>query len=554
MKKLTYIATIAGSLFLTTSCVDLTQEPQSFITEEEYFASMDLEGIKQAATALYTDLWNGNYGFNCRIQRINVCADDITYRAAKANNELANYYRLSPNITANTADFDTTWSLFFAVINNANKLINNTVIPSDAQEAEAFKNVLGEAYFLRGLAYFYLVRMYGDVPLILKGEDASTYMPRTAVAEIYDKAIVPSLQTAVEWLPETSRNSSSTPSKWAAEACLADVYMTMAGWPLNKGQEYYSLAATAAKDIIDNSGLYLTSEYSELWKEANKTQTNEVMFALHHSATLKTASNYGKSYYPSDFSPNAGWADYYANEAFFLSYPDDDRKAWNYMTEWDTKSGHVTYAESADKLPAISKYYDYDNGAPGKSAQANGITCIYRYADVLLMHAEAAYYLNKEDEARDMVNKVRQRARQSSYCQGFVVGDPRVYTFPETAPNVPDIAESVTGQALLEAIWHERRLELAMENIRTFDLIRTGRLLDRVSKVKDQYRTGGAGPINTNNGAEQEIRIPGIAENIQTYCLKVSVPGIGGGERYLPLLAIPDTEITYWNIEPNQNN
>ena len=44
------------------------------------------------------------------------------------------------------------------------------------------------------------------------------------------------------------------------------------------------------------------------------------------------------------------------------------------MTEWETKNGHVTYKESADKLPAISKYYDYDNGAPGKSAQANGIT------------------------------------------------------------------------------------------------------------------------------------------------------------------------------------
>lgn len=99
-------------MFLTTSCVDLTQEPQSFITDEDYIASMDLTGLQQAATGLYNDLWNGNYGFNCRLQRINVCADDITYRAAKANNELANYYRLSPNITANTADFDTTWSLF----------------------------------------------------------------------------------------------------------------------------------------------------------------------------------------------------------------------------------------------------------------------------------------------------------------------------------------------------------------------------------------------------------------------------------------------------------
>ena len=142
MKKLAYIATIACSMFLTTSCVDLTQEPQSFITDEDYIASMDLTGLQQAATGLYNDLWNGNYGFNCRLQRINVCADDITYRAAKANNELANYYRLSPNITANTADFDTTWSLFFAVINHSNTLINKTVLPENADQAKKFEEVL----------------------------------------------------------------------------------------------------------------------------------------------------------------------------------------------------------------------------------------------------------------------------------------------------------------------------------------------------------------------------------------------------------------------------
>lgn len=462
---MTYIAAIAGSLFLTTSCVDLTQEPQSFITEEEYFASMDLEGIKQAASALYTDLWNGNYGFNCRMQRINVCADDITYRAAKANNELAYYYRLSPNITANTADFDTTWSLFFAVINNANKLINNAVIPADEQEAQQFKNILGEAYFLRGLAYFYLVRMYGNVPLILKGEDASTYMERTDVATIYDQVIVPSLKTAVEWLPEISRNSSATPSKWAAEACLADVYMTMAGWPLKKGQEYYSLAATAAKDIIDHSGLYLTSEYSELWKEVNKTQTNEVMFALHHSATLKTASNYGKSYYPSDFSPNAGWSDYYANESFFLNYPDDDRKAWNYMTEWDTKSGHVTYPESADKLPAISKYYDYDEGAPGKSAQSNGITCIYRYADVLLMYAEASTRATNSVNAQAL-NAIQEVQKRAGYADD-------------------ELTTTTDPTAFETAVFNERGWEFFAEMKRWFDLVRLEKVGETRSEVWD---------------------------------------------------------------------
>ena len=71
MKKLAYIV-ITSSMFLTTSCVDLTQEPQSFITAEEYIARMDLTSLQQATTGLYNDLWNGNYGFNCRLQRIDV--------------------------------------------------------------------------------------------------------------------------------------------------------------------------------------------------------------------------------------------------------------------------------------------------------------------------------------------------------------------------------------------------------------------------------------------------------------------------------------------------
>lgn len=475
MKKLIYIAALASSMFTTTSCVDLTQEPQSFITEEEYIKRMDLESLQKATTALYTDLWQGNYGFNCRLQRINVCADDITYRAAKANNELAYYARLTPNITANTADFDTTWGLFFTVISNANKLINNTVIPSDETQAKAYQSVLGEAYFLRGLSYFYLVRMYGDVPLVLNGPDATVNMPRTSVAEIYDKAIVPSLKTAVDWLPKTSRNVSATPSKWAAEACLADVYMTMAGWPLKKGQEYYALAASSAKDIIDNAGLILTDEYSELWKEANKAQTNELMFAIHHDAGLKTASNYGKSYYPADFYPNAGWADYYANEDFYLNYPNDDRKAWNYMTEWEIKAKDekgedigklVNYKDSGDKLPAISKYYDYDAGAPGKSAQANGITCIYRYADVLLMYAEASTRATNSvnADALDAIQKVQKRAGYAD-SQLTTTTDPTAFT---------------------TAVFNERGWEFFAEMKRWFDLVR----LEKVSDVKSDVWQG----------------------------------------------------------------
>ena len=464
MKKLIYLTAIAGSLLLTTSCVDLTQEPESFITEEDYWSAIDQQSLQKAADALYNDLWQGNYGFNSRLQRLNVCADDITYRAAKANNELAYYGRLTPNLTANDADFSTTWTLFYKVISSSNKIIKGTTIPTDEEEAKAFKEILGEAYFMRGLSYFYLVRLYGDVPLLLEDDEAIITMPRTAVSEIYDKAIVPSLKTAAEWLPNQGRSGNSTPSKWAAKACLADVYMTMAGWPLNKGTEYYGLAAAEAQDIIDNAngaGLSLTTKYSDLWKEANKSQTNEVMFALQHSSKHKLASNYGKSYYPSDYAPNAGWADYYGDEDFFLAYPEDARKEHNYMTKWKVKSGDVIpYTQSADKLPAISKYYDYDEGDPGKSAQANGITCIYRYAEVLLMYAEAS------TRATNTVNAAALGAIQEVQIRAGYQDK----GLPLTTTNDPT--------EFLKDVSNERGWEFFAEMKRWFELV-------RLEKVKD---------------------------------------------------------------------
>lgn len=463
MKKIKYIAILAGVTLLATSCVDLTQEPKSFITEEEYMASIDLESLQKAATGLYKDLWQGNYGFNCRLQRLNVSADDITYSPTKANNPLDYFERLTPNLSANDADFATPWSLFYTVINNANKLINNVVVPQDATTAAKYQAVLGEAYFLRGLSYFYLVRLFGDVPLVLQSSTSSAQMPRTAVADIYDKVIVPSLEQAVSWLPEKSRSGfSSTPSKWAAEACLADVYMTMAGWPLNKGQEYYSKAAVAAKDIIDKSGLKLTANYEDLWKEAKKTDANEHLFAIHHSAVQKVASNYGKSYYPKDFYPNAGWADYYSTEKFYLNYPADSRRTWNFMTDWDagTKASHkvINYKNSVDKLPAISKYYDYNEGAPGKSAQANGITCIYRYADVLLMYAEASTRATGSVNAQALasLNAVQNRA------------------------NSPIVTTTTNATEFEQAVFNERGWEFFAEMKRWFDLVR----LEKVSEVK----------------------------------------------------------------------
>lgn len=454
MKKILYIA-LTSSLFLTTSCVDLNQEPLSFITEEEYIEyPKDVASTAKGVTALYNDLWGGNYGFNSRLQRLNVSADDVTYAPTKANNPLGTLASLTPSISSNDADFSGPWIFFYKVITSANKIIEGTPIPT--AKPENMQKVLGEAYFMRGLSYFYLVRLFGDLPLMLTKEDVKEGVDRTTVAEIYDKAIIPSLTKAAEWLPAKSRSGfSSTPSQWAAKACLADAYITMAGWPLNKGQEYYAKAAEVTKDIILNSGLSLTKDYTDLWKELKKEEANEHMFALHHSAKQKTASNYGKSYYPADYFP-AGWSDYYANESFYLKYPNDDRKAYNFMTEWPTsKDKVIQYKESLDGLPAISKYYNYDEGAPAASAQSNGITCIYRYADVLLMYAEASAKATNTIDA--LALKSLQEVQDRSHSTLTKTTDPN---------------------AFVEAVFNERGWEFFAEMKRWFDLVRLQKVAD----------------------------------------------------------------------------
>lgn len=461
MKKYIYAAALFASSLSMNSCVSLDQDPQSFLRFETF--PKDASNLASAADALYVDLWNGNYGLNCRLQRINVGADDVTYRAAKPNNPLALIEDLYPNITQNDADFSTLWSLFTKAIYDSGKIITETPVneADNSKEAVALRAVVGEAYFVRGLSYFYLVRLFGDVPLILTPEDAEKKdMQRVAVADIYDKVIVPDMERAVKWLPATSRTKdASTPSKWAAEAALGDVYMTMAGWPL-KRDGYYAEAEKVLGDAIQNSGLKLSTHYADLWKEANKTTEKEFLFGIMHSNANKKASNYGKSYYPSDFAPNAGWSDYYASEKFYLAYPNDERKAHNFMTEWNTKKGVVNYKNSADKLPAISKYYDYNDGLPGKSAQSNGITCIYRYADILLMYAEASVRATNSVSAKatNALQEVQKRA------QGYA-DDATVTT-------------TTNPSEFLDAVFDENGWEFFAEMRRWFDLVRLEKLKD----------------------------------------------------------------------------
>lgn len=398
MKKNTIFA--LGCLFtLTTSCVDLTQEPKSWITEEEYITlPQSAESVEKAATGLYTSLWGGNYDFCCRMLRINACADQM---ASNPTKPLQYMIDLLPSTGLNKGDdWSSPWKNFWTVITGANKILNGTPMPEDPKEAAKFTKALAEVHFMRALSYFYMVRMFGDVPFITSQKEALSDPTRSAVSDIYKNIIVPDLEKAIAALPETSRTGSSdTPSKWAAKTLLADVYMTMAGWPLKLGKEYYTKAAAEAKDVVEKSGITLEETYAGLWQEETKTTVKEHLFAVHNSVKEKRASQYGTSFYPIYFwsvkdNKGGGWADYYADPNYMTSYPAGARKDFNYMTSWTVKVGseikEVTWQTSEHGFPCIAKYQDYDNGIPGTSAQSNGITPVYRLADAYLIYAEAS--------------------------------------------------------------------------------------------------------------------------------------------------------------------
>lgn len=122
----------------------------------------------------------------------------------------------------------------------------------------------------------------------------------------------------------------------------------------------------------------------------------------------------------------------------------------------------VNYKESADKLPAISKYYDYDDGAAGKSAQSNGLTSIYRYADVLLMYAEASTRATNSvnQEALTALQEVQKRA------QGY--------------PSNPVLTTTTVPEEFLKEVFDENGWEFFAEMRRWFDLVR----LEMVDDVK----------------------------------------------------------------------
>lgn len=468
MKKYIIIASCAAGMLLS-GCVDLTQEPRSFLTPGTMV--YDQKTIEVTANGLYNDLWFGNYAYNCRSQILGVGADDIVTGSMTKRYTFID--ELNVTSGQHDADVELMWQNMYAVIRSANMILRDVATSNDVTD-KVKDPYLGEAYFMRAFAYFNLVRYFGPVPAILDpdcnedmyGKGAGS-IKRAEVADIYDEIIVPDLKKAETLLPERARtNDNSRASRAAAKTCLADVYLTMAGWPLHR-VEYYEFARDKAREVIehkDTKVYSLVNHYEDLWKEATKSDDTEHIFALNHDESNGTASNYGRSYYATEESASA-WSDYLADSCFYERYPNDERKKFNFVVNFKVEGTPrpLSYKKTSMRSPAINKYRDYtpkdEKGKIIMTAQTNGITPVYRYADVLLIYAEAQ---NKAESgpnalAYQCLNDIRKRAAGGG-------------TYTE--------AKNMSAEEFDKAVFDERGWEFFAEFKRWFHLVRTEKVLE----------------------------------------------------------------------------
>jgi hypothetical protein len=356
----------------------------------------------------------------------------------------------------------TWWNSAYKGIANANVVIQKTpAVPMD--EALA-KKYLGASRFLRAFNYFNLVRIFGPVPLVTEPVDVSSeqlFPERAPVADVYD-LIVEDLQYA-----ETSglplRDETGRVSLGAVKTLLASVYLTMAGYPLQGGAEYYALARDKAAEVMNSGEFYLFDSYEDLRRKTTENM-GEHIFMVQYDQSIISRMPFQQIFTPYNTGicqsgTEAGML--FPQIEFVQSYEPGDKRVEEkqfYFTEYTLKADRTRTTQFA---PHIYKWHD-----PVAVSQTglSGLNWpLLRYAEVLFIYAEAENEVSGPvQEAYDAVNEIRDRAE---------------------LPALSGLSQS----ELREAIWRERWHELCWENKTWFDMVRLRKAYNPTTNLFEDF-------------------------------------------------------------------
>jgi hypothetical protein len=448
MKKY-IILLLSGAGLLFSSCKkQLTEKPYSFLTPSNFYqnASDAQSAINGVLSALQPQAY-----YQRTIYIITELPGDCLAPLLTQNQERIDMYKLQ--YTPTNPEITNWWQNSYKLISRANDVIAH--VPSITMDVPTRNNIVGNACFLRAMAYFDLVRSFGDVPLLLapitSPSDSSLFPGRTDAAKVYQQVITDLKYAEANCFSEPNISSANKGmvSSGAASAMLARVYLQHASGKYADPADNQS-ALDECNKVITSNTYSLMPVYSDVfnWDKKFYPTQKEVIFGVQFGAN---GSSVIQNITCRMFSPSGlgGSGSFVANTNFFANgYPSDDtiRRNWNLAN----KVGATTVS------PFIYKYRDAQWIAGSNNSRMNWI--VLRYADVLLMQSEAMNNLTPDDPGKfNGINKVRARAGLISPMQQ--------YSFASVA----------TQSDFIDTLVNERAKELCVEGHRRWDLIRLGR-------------------------------------------------------------------------------
>ncbi len=447
MKKLFQILLSAIILTSFISCekfLDLKPESSGIAVENISSDSVLYKSASEAEAALagvYGDFrneyWELDYFVNGDAQ------SDDAY--AGADNS-ANFQIDDFNIDATNLNITRDWAYLYSTIGKANLVINNVNLVTDTLLTETRRlEIIAEASFIRAYMYFYLVQLYSDVPLVLESVGTfnleilpTLFPPRTPADSVYTQ-IIADLETALPNVPVTAINKNYI-TKGAVNAVLAKVYATHEPHDWSKVSQYCDAVIAGPYSLLPN--------YDELWDNMHEN-SEESIFEINYDGT-SSSGNWGVSMFR-----GMDWKKFNIPSNDLVKAFDDEQDNIRKTSSifFDDVTGSWSDSKwPQNNYPFINKYRIAESPSP-----QNYI--FIRLADILLLKAEAFNELGGVAGAAELMNQIRSRV------------------------NLANTTAS-SQDAMRLAIEKERRLELAFEGHRWFDLKRTGRAIEVMNNAK----------------------------------------------------------------------
>jgi len=512
-------------LICTTSCKKfLAEEPQTQYTTDNFFvdkASLDvgIVGIYSSAKDLF-----GVYT-NTPLFMTEIGTDEAMFKGTSGVR--FNFDRHTFSVSEGS--IYEYWIRHYEIATRANTIIDAAEKMISISDADR-NIIIGEARFVRAFVYFRLVQAFGAVPIIDKPITGKfDYgLPRLPIKEVYTFILADLNFAAKPGVLTVNKTNDGHANHWAAAALLGKVYLTMASAketaitkPIGKVEGYkdivddvatlYTKAWTVLKDVKDNSGADLLPVYGDVFKVENKNTNKESLFELQFSTVVPYGTQWTKEYGMVGSGTVNGNPLYYTNSLvgvanlvyvprfykYYKSGPKvvdyDKRRVWNLADSlvnvvnnvpasltyiWSTTFSPDNYNTTVLGRCGVTKYRW---GATWKTtseylySNCPNNVIVLRFADVLLMFAEADYKKNGTISAEGLaaINRVRQRARGLN-----AAGSP----IPESA--TPGFNNYTAADITIDEILTERARELCFEFQRWFDLARTGKFETFLAKTR----------------------------------------------------------------------